>query len=230
MNSFEQDLALSRRVAQAVRDAGGRAFYVGGFVRDGLMGIECKDIDIEVYGLAPARLREVLASLGDVYDRGASFGVLGLRHSDIDIAMPRTESRTGDRHTDFDVNVDPFLPPQRACRRRDFTINAMLQDVLTGDILDFYGGRQDLEQRVIRCVCPETFVEDALRVFRAAQFAARLEARIDDETLALCADIDVMQITHERVFEELCKALLKAKKPSVFFRELHRMNRLYERP
>ena len=228
MNSFEQDLALSRRAAQTVRDAGGRAFYVGGFVRDGLMGIECKDIDIEVYGLAPGRLREVLAALGDVYDRGASFGVLGLRHSDIDIAMPRTESRTGAKHTDFDVTVDPFLDPKDACRRRDFTINAMLQDVLTGEILDFYGGRQDLENRVIRCVCPETFVEDALRAFRAAQFASRLNAGIEPATRELCASMDVTQLSVERIFAETEKALVKAEKPSVYFRELRMMNHLRE--
>ena len=228
MNSFEQDLVLSRQIARAITAAGGRAYYVGGFVRDGLMGVECKDIDIEVYGLEPVRLREVLSGLGEVYDRGASFGVLGLRHSDIDIAMPRTESRTGGKHTDFDVCVDPFLPPQRACRRRDFTINAMLQDVLTGDILDFYGGKKDLQDGVIRCVCPETFIEDALRVFRAAQFAARMGARIEEKTRSLCQSMDVRLLSVERVMGETEKALLKADKPSVYFRELRQMNHLKE--
>ena len=228
MNDHKQDLALSREIAAAVAEAGGRAYYVGGFVRDGLSGIACKDIDIEVYGLEPARLREVLSGLGEVYEKGASFGVLGLRHSEIDIAMPRTESRTGAKHTDFDVSVDPFLSPEEACRRRDFTINAMLRDVLTGEVLDFYGGRADLKNRVIHCVCPQTFVEDALRVFRAAQFAARLEAKIDPETVALCASMDVTQLSVERVFAETEKALLKAEKPSVFFRVLREMDHLRE--
>lgn len=228
MNDFAQDLALSRRIAEAIAAAGGRAYYVGGFVRDGLMGVECKDIDIEVYGLPPARLRAVLAEFGEAYDRGASFGVLGLRHSGIDIAMPRTESCTGGRHTDFDVVVDPFLPPERACRRRDFTINAMLWNVLSGEILDFYGGREDLKRRVIRCVCPETFVEDALRVFRACQFAARLGAEIAPETRALCASMDVRLLSVERVFGETEKALMKADAPSTYFRELRRMGHLRE--
>ena len=228
MNDFAQDLALSGRIAEAVAAAGGRAFYVGGFVRDGLMGIECKDIDLEVYGIAPGTLRALLAELGEVYDRGASFGVLGLRHSDIDIAMPRTESRTGNRHTDFDVTVDPFLPPEQACRRRDFTINAMLRDVLNGEILDFYGGRDDLRSKVIRCVCPETFVEDALRVFRAAQFASRLGAEIAPETRALCASMDVTELSVERVLGETEKALLKAERPSIYFRELRAMDHLKE--
>ena len=228
MNDYLQDFALSKQIACAVAEAGGRAYYVGGIVRDGLMGVECKDIDIEVYGIAPGRLREVLGKLGEVYDRGASFGVLGLRHSDIDIAMPRTESRTGARHTDFDVCVNPFLDPKEASRRRDFTINAMMQDVLSGEILDFYGGRADLEKRVIRCVCPETFVEDALRVFRACQFAARLDAQIAPETRELCREMDVTELSHERIFTETEKALIKADRPSAYFRELREMNHLKE--
>lgn len=228
MNSFQQDLALSRQLAEGIRAAGGRAFYVGGFVRDGIMGIESKDIDIEVYGLTPDRLRSVLADFGEPYDRGASFGVMGLRHSDIDIAMPRTESRTGVKHTDFDVSVNPFLDPKEAARRRDFTVNAMMQDVLTGEILDLYGGQRDLREKVIRCVHPETFVEDSLRVFRAAQFAARLDAVIHPDTRALCASMDVTELSVERIFAETEKALVKAEKPSVYFRELQAMNHLKE--
>jgi len=228
MNSFVEDLALSRQLAEGIHAAGGRAFYVGGFVRDGIMGIECKDIDIEVYGLEPVRLREVLRDYGEVYDRGASFGVLGLRHSDIDIAMPRTESRTGAKHTDFDVSVNPFLDPKEAARRRDFTVNAMMQDVLTGEVLDFYGGQKDLQERVIRCVHPDTFIEDALRVFRAAQFAARLNARIHPDTRELCATMDVTELSVERIFAETEKALIKAEKPSVYFRELQMMDHLKE--
>lgn len=226
MNDYRQELELSRRIAQAVAQAGGRAYYVGGFVRDGLLGAACKDIDIEVYGVEPGRLRQALSTLGEVYDRGASFGVLGLRHSEIDIAMPRTESRTGAGHRDFDVSVNPFLAPEEACRRRDFTINAMMQDVLTGEVYDYYGGREDLAAGLIRCVHPETFVEDALRVFRAAQFAARLKAEIEPATRELCRSMEVSALTMERVLAELEKALLKAEKPSVFFRELRAMDQL----
>ncbi len=228
MNDYQRDLVLSHQIARRVEEAGGRAYYVGGVVRDGLMGVECKDIDLEVYGLSPEALRVLLAQVGEVYDKGASFGVMSLRHSNIDVAMPRTESPTGRRHTDFDVCVDPFLPPERACRRRDFTINAMLRDVLSGEILDFFGGREDLEGRIIRGVCPETFVEDALRCFRAAQFAARFGARIEESTLALCGKMEVGALSMERVFGELEKALLKAEQPSIFFRELQAMNHLKE--
>ena len=223
-----RDALLAERIAADVAQRGGRVYYVGGVVRDGLMGRASKDIDVEVYGIAPQTLREVLAAHGEVLEKGASFGVLGLRHSDLDIAMPRKERRTGEGHRDFDVSVDPFMTTREASMRRDFTINAMMRDVLTGELVDHWGGQADLENRVIRCVNPQTFREDALRVFRAAQFAARLKASVDPDTLSLCAGIDVTQITRERVFEELSKALLKAEKPSVFFRELRRMDHLRE--
>lgn len=219
---------LAEKIAKGVREAGGRVYYVGGVVRDEIMHIDCKDVDIEVYGITPAQLREILSRFGSVIDKGASFGVLGLRGSELDIAMPRLERRTGALHTDFDVSVDPYMSPEEASMRRDFTINAMMRDVLTGEIVDCWGGREDLEKKIIRCVSARTFPEDALRVFRAAQFAARLNAEIEPETLRLCSEIDVTQITHERVFEEMNKALLKADAPSVFFRILCSMNHLKE--
>jgi len=226
MRNRDRELALL--IAADVAEAGGRAYYVGGVVRDSLMDVACKDIDIEVYGIPPEKLREILGRHGEVMEKGASFGVLGLKHSDLDIAMPRKERRTGDHHRDFDVSVDPMLSTREASMRRDFTINAMMKDVLTGEIVDHWGGREDLEKKIIRCVSKETFIEDALRVFRAAQFAARLGAQIADDTLELCRSIDVSTISHERIFEEMNKALLKAKKPSVFFRELRRMDHLKE--
>ena len=228
MNTYEQDQRLSVEIARRVAEAGGRAMYVGGMVRDGLMGIPCKDIDIEVYGLRPSELKGVLASLGEVTEHGASFGVYGLRHSAIDIAMPRRERCVGIKHTDFEVSVDPDMSYEDATRRRDLTINAMMRDVLTGELVDLWHGREDLEARTIRHVSDETFPEDALRVFRAAQFTARLEGKIAPETLALCRSMAVDAISHERVFDELCKALLKAEKPSIFFRVLLEMDHLKE--
>lgn len=223
-----RDLELAHAIAQDIARLGGRAYFVGGIVRDGLMGVGCKDIDVEVYGISPQALREVLTAHGTVVEKGASFGVLGLEHTNLDIAMPRRERRTGERHRDFDVSVDPALSPREASMRRDFTINAMMRDVLTGELIDCWGGRADLEARIIRRVSAATFPEDALRAFRAAQFAARLEARIEPETAALCAGIDVFQVSRERVFDEMCKALLKASRPSAFFRELSAMNHLRE--
>ncbi|MBQ8971608.1 MAG: HD domain-containing protein, partial [Clostridia bacterium] len=169
-----------------------------------------------------------LSALGEVVEKGASFGVLGLRHSDMDIAMPRTERKVGEAHRDFDISVNPYLSTREASMRRDFTINAMMRDILTGKLIDHWGGAEDLKSGVIRCVSPKTFPEDALRVFRAAQFAARLNARIDLDTLRLCAQIDVTHISRERVFEECRKALLRAQKPSIAFRSLMQMDHLKE--
>ena len=228
MNTYEQDMALAREIALRVKSAGGRAMLVGGAVRDGLLGAPCKDIDIEVYGLAPQALRALLSEFGAVQERGASFGVFALAHSAIDIAMPRKERRTGGKHTDFDVSVDPDLSFEAASMRRDFTINAMMRDVLTGELVDCWGGQADLAAKVIRHVNDATFPEDALRVFRAAQFAARLDAEIAPETMALCARMDVTALSVERVFDELSKALLKAEWPSAFFRALREMDHLKE--
>lgn len=228
MNTHEQDQALAAEIARRAADAGGRAMLVGGAVRDSLLGRENKDIDLEIYGLAPDALRALLSGLGRVVEKGASFGVFGLEHSNLDIAMPRRERCVGGKHTDFDVSVDPYLSFEAASMRRDFTVNAMMRDALTGELVDCWGGRDDLAAGVVRHVNDDTFTEDALRVFRAAQFAARLDARIAPETLALCARMDVRALSVERVFEELAKALLRAERPSTFFRALRKMDHLKE--
>ena len=216
------DSQLALEIAQRVKERGGRAMYVGGLVRDAVRGDESgsKDIDIEVYGLTPDELRETLAEVGEVYVKGASFGVFGLRHSEIDIAMPRQEHCIGRGHKDFEVFVDPFLSFEKAAVRRDFTINAMMQDVLTGEIIDPFGGREDLARGVLRHVSPVTFPEDALRVFRCAQFASRFGYAVHPETMELMRGIDVTHLSHERVMSELEKALMKAERPSLFFQVL----------
>ncbi|MBQ6594864.1 MAG: HD domain-containing protein [Clostridia bacterium] len=224
----DRERAMARRIAELVREAGGRAFYVGGAVRDEVMGLPIKDVDVEVYGIAPEVLRGLLSSVGSVYDKGRSFGVLGLRSCDMDIAMPRRERATGPAHTDFDVTVDPFLSVREASRRRDFTVNAMLMDVLTGEIIDPWNGREDIRRKRLRCVSAETFPEDALRVFRACQFSARFAFSIDPETMELCGQIDVSHLSRERVYMETVKALMKAARPSVYFRALARMDHLRE--
>lgn len=222
----DRDADMARRIAVAVADAGGRTYYVGGYVRDLLLGLENKDIDIEVHGVTVPSLAAILDGLGERTAMGASFGVMGLRHYDIDIAMPRSEKATGRGHRDFEVFVDPFIGEEKAAMRRDFTMNALMQNVLTGEILDFFGGRGDLAAGRIRHVNDASFAEDPLRVFRAAQFAARFGFGVADETTAICAGMDVNALAPERVMGELEKALLKAARPSSFFTELKRMGQL----
>lgn len=203
-----------------VSERGGRTFYVGGFVRDKILGIENKDMDIEVHGVKPEVLREILSEVGEPMSYGSSFGVYSLKGYDIDIAMPRKEHATGKGHRDFEVFVDPFIGTAEAARRRDFTMNAVMEDVLTGELVDPFGGKQDLENGIIRHIDPETFVEDPLRVLRGAQFASRFGFNIADETLELCRSMELSALSRERVEDELKKALLKGKKPSVFFEVL----------
>lgn len=217
---------LIQEIARAVDAKGGKAYYIGGFVRDKLMGLENKDVDIEVHGVQPEDLRAILAQFGEVITIGKSFGVYAVRGYDIDIAIPRKEKNTGRGHRDFEIYTDPFLGVEAATRRRDFTINALMQDVLTGEIVDCFDGQEDLKNGIIRHIDPEAFVEDPLRVLRAAQFAARFEFKVADETMDLCRQIDLSALPKERVTAELEKALCKGRKPSIFFEVLREMDQL----
>lgn len=207
------------RLARAVREASGRALLVGGCVRDPLMGREPKDWDVEVYGLEPARLREVLDRFGHVNVVGEAFNVykIGL---DLDVSLPRRERNQGRGHRSFIVEGDPSMTIEEATRRRDFTINAILQDPLTLELIDPFHGREDIEQRTLRAVSAETFAEDSLRVLRAAQFAARFEFDIEPSTVELCRRIDLTDLPRERVWGEMEKLLLDARLPSVGLRWL----------
>lgn len=222
----DRNLEMAKKIAQEVARQGGRAYFVGGLVRDRLRGEESKDVDMEVHGVTPETLAGILDSLGERTTMGSSFGIFGLKHYSVDIAMPRREQATGRGHRDFEVFVDPFLGTQKAAMRRDFTINALMEDVLTGQIVDPFGGREDLSRGTLRHVNSQSFTEDPLRVLRAAQFAARFGYTVAEQTRALCSEMDLTTLARERVFGELEKALLKAPRPSVFFEELRRIGQL----
>lgn len=194
--------------------------FVGGCVRDELMGVEPKDWDLEVYGIEPTKLRELLDNFGEVIVVGEAFAVYKLGR-DLDVSLPRRERKVGKGHRGFVVEGDPSMSFEEACSRRDFTVNAILKDPLTGEIVDPFDGRSDLERRILRHVSDDTFVEDSLRVLRAAQFAARLEFDIASETAALCKSIDVTDLPKERIWGELEKLLLKAERPSIGLKWLY---------
>jgi len=220
------DKLLANKIAAQVAVLGGRAYFVGGCVRDKLMGQESKDVDIEVHGITPEQLEAALDSCGRWKEVGKSFGIYMLEHHSLDVALPRSERQTGPRHRDFAVVVDPFIGTENAARRRDFTINAMMEDVLSGEIIDHFGGREDLKACLLRHVDGSTFPEDPLRVLRGAQFAARFDFTLHPDTLALCREIPLGKLSCERIFEELKKALLGAKKPSRFFEILRECGQL----
>ena len=114
-------------IARAVRDAGGRALIVGGWVRDRLLGIDSKDIDVEVFGLDADALKTLLSRFGPVNTVGESFTVYKV--ADLDVSLPRRESKIGRGHKAFAVTGDPTLSIDEAARRRDFTINAISWEI-----------------------------------------------------------------------------------------------------
>ncbi|HET9369701.1 MAG TPA: hypothetical protein VFO19_05615 [Vicinamibacterales bacterium] len=219
---------LVTAIATAVRGAGGRALVVGGRVRDELLGIDAKDLDLEVFGVDGARLRDLLSAFGSVEAVGEQFAVYKI--GGLDVALPRRESKTGAGHKGFAVEGDPGMSLEDAARRRDFTINAMSRDPLTGELVDPFGGRRDLHGRVLRAVDASTFADDSLRVLRGLQFAARFELTIDEGTKALCRSLPLDDLPAERIWGEVEKLLLRAQRPSIglaLARELGVVDRLW---
>ena len=221
-----KDIELANEIAREASGRGGRVYYVGGCVRDALIGRESKDIDIEVHGIAPSVLEEILDGVGERMSMGESFGIYSVKGYSLDIAMPRKENVRGKGHRDFEVFVDPFIGTEKAAMRRDFTVNAIMRDVISGEIVDPYGGVRDLEMGILRHVSDDSFGEDPLRVFRLCQFAARFDFAVAEETKAICKTMDITALSRERVEGELKKALLTARRPSVFFELLRELNML----
>lgn len=211
------------RIARAVQEAGGRALLVGGCVRDMLLGRVPKDYDLEVYGLAPERLRKLARRFGTVSEVGAAFGILKLRSPEgveIDLSLPRRDSKIGPGHRGFAVRTDPFMRVEDACRRRDFTINAMAADPITGELFDPFGGYRDLQARVLRVTDAERFGDDPLRVMRGLQFAARFGLTADEESKRVMRAMvpSLRELPKERFLDEWRKLLLQAPTPSVGLR------------
>ncbi len=216
-------------LAEAVRAAGGRALLVGGCVRDALMGKPPKDWDLEVYKIEPPRLREILDQTGHVNVVGEAFTVYKLG-ADLDVSLPRRERKAGPGHRAFVIEGDPTMTVAEAASRRDFTLNAILEDPLSGEIIDPFNGRSDLKSKTLRAVSRETFPEDSLRVLRAAQFAARFEFEIEPDTAGLCRSIDLSDLPHERIWGEMEKLLLGARRPSIglkWLRDLGAIDQLF---
>jgi tRNA nucleotidyltransferase (CCA-adding enzyme) len=213
------------KLAETARSAGGRALLVGGCVRDELMGKQPKDWDVEIYGIEPSRLRDLLDAFGTVNVVGEAFTVYKLG-GHLDVSLPRRERKTGRGHRAFFIEGDPEMTFTEAASRRDFTINAILQDPLTIEIIDPFHGQADIERGILRAVSFDTFAEDSLRVLRAAQFAARFEFRVEPETAALCQTIDLSDLPAERIWSEIAKLLLRSRRPSIGFGWLHALGAL----
>jgi tRNA nucleotidyltransferase (CCA-adding enzyme) len=208
-------------ICDTVRGAGGRALLVGGCVRDALRGSAVKDVDMEVYGLQPDKLKGVLACRFKIDLVGEAFGIIKVKGLAIDISIPRRESKSGLGHRAFDISSDPFMSFAEAASRRDFTVNSIGFDPYTEELIDPFDGCGDLREGVLRHTS-DKFSEDPLRVLRAMQFAARFDLTVALETVSLCRSIDPEGLPRERLFDEWKKLIVLGTTPSrgfAFLRE-----------
>lgn len=204
-------------LATACKNAGGTAWVVGGQVRDSLMGISSKDIDVEVHGIDAEQLHSLLGELGSVNEIGKSFGVFKVVIDKIvmDVSIPRRDSQVGPGHRDVIVQGDPHMGIEEAARRRDLTINAIAYDPLSGDYADPYGGIHDIERGRLCAVDTATFMEDPLRALRAVQFAARFGFAVHETLLDLCHSARLTGLPAERIWSEIDKMLMRSPAPSI---------------
>ena len=177
-----------------------RVYLVGGCVRDALLGREIYDYDIEVYDIKPAKFDELMAG---IRASGVGKSYFIYKYKNYDLGLPRSESKTGNSHKDFAVSY--INDTSLASLRRDFTVNAMMMNIFNGEILDFHGGKKDLESKTLRHMDSEKFKEDPLRVLRGVQFSARLDFSIADETLELMKTLDLAHLSKDRINTELIK-------------------------
>ncbi len=231
----KEGFQLACRFAEAVHESQGLALLVGGSVRDEVLGKASKDFDIEVYGLDAARVEEIASMFGKVDAIGKAFGILKVSGSDgidLDISLPRTDSKIAEGHRGFEVKVDPNMSIIEAAKRRDFTFNALMKNPLTGEIFDPFNGVEDLRTRTLRITDSERFKDDPLRVMRAAQFIGRFGLTTDVKSLEEIQAMvpDLHELPKERFKEEWDKLLLKSDYPSMGMQALMQygvINELY---
>ncbi|SFV53949.1 tRNA nucleotidyltransferase [hydrothermal vent metagenome] len=224
-------------ISTKLKEHNAKAIVVGGSVRDHFLKLPIKDYDIEVYGLENIEdLENILVQYGSVNLVGKSFGVLKFQYDgqEYDFSFPRSEQKTGIGHRGFDVSVDGAMSFKEASKRRDFTINAMGYDVEEELFLDPYNGQKDIENRLLRHIDDETFIEDPLRVYRAVQFSARFNYTLSEETFELCrsmvANGMLEELAKERIYVEFKKLLLKSPKPSIGFELMRELDILFYFP
>ena len=203
-------LKITEELATLFSKNGGNLLLVGGSVRDLLIGISPYELDFEARGLGLEKIKKLLSQKFTCNEVGKAFGILRVKRFPIEIALPRTEKKSGSGHKGFEIEIDPHLPFEKAVQRRDFTINAMAFDPLDHVLLDPCNGRKDLKNRILRHVGP-AFCEDPLRVLRGMQFIARFNLSPNQETIEICKSMDMENLAPERIFEEWKKLILKGR-------------------
>ncbi|OUU41068.1 MAG: polynucleotide adenylyltransferase [Verrucomicrobia bacterium TMED56] len=201
-------LKTTLELARLFQDAGGNLLMVGGSVRDLIWREYPKELDFEARGLSVEEIKSLLSPHFKCDEVGKAFGVLKIKGQPIEIALPRTEIKTGSGHKGFSIDVDPNLPFEEAVLRRDFTINALGLNPLTDELFDPCRGRQDIADRILSHVGP-AFKEDPLRVLRGMQFIARFQLTPKPSTIDICQSMDMENLAPERIYEEWKKLILK---------------------
>ena len=222
MKLLHEQFPLVYTIVKTIDKNNGRALLVGGAVRDMVLGLPIKDLDIEVYGLTEQQLEEVLRQFGPVSTVGKAFGVLRLHGLDVDWSLPRADS-PGRKPT---VEIDPFMPIEVAARRRDLTMNAMSLDLITDELIDPCNGQQDIKKKLLRTPDERFFIQDPLRFYRVMQFIGRFEMLPDEQLNGLCKNMDIAAVSRERIEQEFGKLLLLSRRPSYGIRWLHAIGRL----
>ncbi|WP_083657079.1 CCA tRNA nucleotidyltransferase [Poseidonibacter parvus] len=219
--------SILEEILNDLQKIGAKPILVGGCVRDSLLQIPCKDYDVEIFEInCLETIEKSLKKFGNVKLVGKSFGVLTLKidEYDFDFALARTEKKIGLGHNDFEVSTNAFLSYEEAALRRDFTINSIGYDFINDEFLDPFNGIKDLENKKLKHINDDTFIEDALRVYRVIQFASRFEFDVDEKTKELCEKMvlndDLKHLAIERIYEEFKKLFLKSQKPSIGFKLL----------
>ena len=217
MKNFEKLEQKFEKIISAITLAGGRFIFVGGCVRDTLLKVPIKDVDAEVYGIPYEKIKQALSAVGAVSEVGKNFGVLKVKGYDIDISLPRFDTKVGPGHTGFSIKVDYTMSYAQAAKRRDLTINAIGYAPCRKELLDPYKGAEDLQKGVLQAVDTRTFVEDPLRGLRVAQFMARFCMTPTENLIDLCETLDISELPQERIASEMKKILFMGKKPSLGF-------------
>lgn len=221
---FASDLRFAAQVSSALKEDGKRALVVGGYARDEAISRETgepqksKDLDMEVYGLEFQELTEYLERFGQVNLVGESFLIAKVQNPEtgqlLDFSVPRADSKVDKGHKGFQVTASPDMTVREAARRRDLTINALALDPLTGELIDEYGGLQDIKDKTLRATDPELFGDDPLRALRVMQFAGRFGYEVERATAGLCRSFDLTELPRERVGEEWIKLMTQSERPS----------------
>jgi len=205
------------KIAKIIKNEGGTIYLVGGAIRNKLLNLPIIDEDYCVTGISKEKFQKIFP---EAKIQGKDFPVFILNNREI--ALARTEKKTGKGHKNFDFNTDINITIEQDLARRDLTINSIAQNVLTNEIIDPFGGIKDIENKILRKTT-SAFSEDPLRVYRTARFATKLGFTVEQDTIVAMNSLkdELKELSKERIFDEFRKAL-QTDKPSIFFEVLRK--------